>query len=91
LFGQAYDHGIKIGIKDKVGSILRANMALMDTDSDNYVSCAELRTYAAKVLILRDPVQVAHSSHFISEGNRMPFKLMLVFFQSHVLVSVSQF
>ncbi len=24
-------------------------MALMDTDSDNYVSAAELRTYAAKV------------------------------------------
>ena len=32
-----------------MASVLRAGMALMDTDSDNYVSAAELRTYAAKV------------------------------------------
>ncbi len=52
MFCQAYDHGIKAGLKDKVANVLRAGMALMDTDSDNYVTSAELRTYAAKVLQL---------------------------------------
>ncbi len=58
MFGQAYDHSIKTGIKDKLANILRAGMALMDTDSDNYVSSAELRTYATKVL----PIHVVSSS-----------------------------
>ena len=60
---QAYDHGAKPGLKDKLGCIQRAFFALMDTDSDNFLTVEELRTYATKVsALMLSFVLLAHSS-----------------------------
>ncbi len=87
MFGQAYDHGVKTGIKDKVASILRAGMALMDTDSDNYVSAAELRTYAAKVppmICFALPPLVSQRLPSVSSTAIMPW-----FERRHLLTSLA--
>jgi hypothetical protein len=47
----AYTHGARPGLKDKVMAAARAALALIDSDTDGTLSLAELRTYAAKMIV----------------------------------------
>jgi hypothetical protein len=46
---QAFNHGPKVGLKDKVAGILQAAVALIDADADGFLTRDEIRAYAAKV------------------------------------------
>jgi NTP pyrophosphatase (non-canonical NTP hydrolase) len=46
---QASNHGLKVGLKDKMADVLRAVLALIDANADGSLTRDEIRVYAAKV------------------------------------------
>jgi hypothetical protein len=48
---QAFNHGPKVGLKDKVAGIILAAVALIDADADGFLTRDEIRAYATKVNI----------------------------------------
>ncbi len=42
-------HGHKLGVKSKVADIVRSVLALIDADTDGYLTRDEIRVYAVKV------------------------------------------
>jgi hypothetical protein len=47
---QAFTHGPKVGLKEKLADVLRAYLALIDADTDGSITRAEIRIFAVKVL-----------------------------------------
>jgi hypothetical protein len=80
---QAYDHGEKPGLKDKQGKIFLAFIALLDTDSDNFITSAELRTYATKVIARL----LSHQMFFSIESDIFPAAVL----PTHGCVSAQRF
>mmetsp|Transcript_34654 Transcript_34654/g.72669 ORF Transcript_34654/g.72669 Transcript_34654/m.72669 type:complete len:769 (-) Transcript_34654:316-2622(-) len=48
----AFNHGPKVGLKDKLGDLVRAALALIDADADGTLTRDEIRAYAAKAIKL---------------------------------------
>ena len=46
---QAFAHGLKVGLKERLADVLRAYLALIDADADDSVTRDEIRVFAAKV------------------------------------------
>ncbi len=45
---QAFSHGPKVGLKDKMGDVLRAALALIDSDNDGALTRDDIRVFVAK-------------------------------------------